>query len=160
MEPVRKQQYKEALEPILGPGDVVLVVCNDDSHTLLYGQDYRTAYAQGQWSPRYTVWSVLLGFKILGELIGEHMKVVFPGENLDPMTMELTQEQLEVLQKSLASGSLMPNETFPLVAAGFRQLAQALEGHLASCAPNEYRQMQENMKKPIEKPMGGERSGN
>ena len=154
MDEPRKERYKRALEPILGPGDVVLVVCNDDSHSLLYGQDYKNAYAQGQWSPRYTVWSVLLGFKILGELIGEHMKVVFPGKDLDIMTMELTQELLVVLQKSLASGTLQPDETFPLIAAAFRNFAQALEGHLASCAPTEYRQMHENLKNAPKRPLG------
>lgn len=142
----RSKTIGEALEPLMEPGDVALVVGKDDSCTLLFGKDYRDAYVEGTLTPGKAFPSVMLGMKILGEFLTGQMHLCLPAVAGDVNTLQLTKERIEAFKVAQRSGVLTPDVTFPMVAGAYQQLAVVLEGHMAACMPNEYRKIVEQMK--------------
>lgn len=151
----RKELFKKALEPLIGPADVVLVLCRDDSRTVMYGRDYTEAYKGGMFTAEHTCPSVILGYKLLGELLAGHMEVCLPqsGKNLDQV--QAGEAEARKFQQALASGTLMPADTFPVLAQSYRDMGVVLEGHMASCMPEHFRKMAEAIKQKPTKVLYG-----
>jgi hypothetical protein len=146
----RSHLMGEALEPLMLPGDIVLVLGADDSRTTYYGKDYKEAYADGTLTAKHTVSVVVLGVKLLGELMAFHMKYVMPKKYKELGQVEADQEKFNA---ALASGTLAPEDTFRMLAESYKQMAVLLDGHIAACAPAEYRRMAEGLKEGLDRPM-------
>lgn len=147
----RSDKFKAVLDPVLEPGDFVVAVGKDDSCCLLFGPDYREAYGEGQVTPGAAFPSVMLGMKILGELLTGQMRLCMPKEPGDVQTLTLTDERVQAFKAAMRGGTLTPDVTFPVVAAAYQELVKILDGHMAACLPNEYRKAQEQMKLPPSK---------
>lgn len=141
-DPGRAQRIGAALEAIMEPGDVALVLGRDDTRILLYGKDYREAYGKGVMSPQITIWSVVHGYKLLGELLEGHMHICIPQASGQVAMQAVTPELIDKFEQRPPT-DLTPAETFPFVGIAYGQLAMVLDKHLGSCAPQQYAQLQQ-----------------
>lgn len=140
----------EALRPVMLPGDVVLILGADDSRTTLYGDDYRKAYAEGTLTAKGTLPAVVMGFKLLGELMAFHMKYCMPEEY---ERLEDVEAKVAEFNAAVASGTLSPENSFRMMAEAYRQMAILLDGHIAACMPSEYTRMAEALKTDTSRPL-------
>jgi hypothetical protein len=146
----RSHALADILKPAMLPGDVVLILGSDDSRTTLYGDDYKKAYAENMLTAKHTVPAVIMGFKLLGELMAFHMKYCMPEEY---KRIEDVEDKQEEFNAALKSGTLAPENTFRMLSGAYKRMAMLLDGHLAACAPSEYSRMAEAMKGDLSKPM-------
>lgn len=146
----RSHMMAEVLKPIMLPGDVVLVLGADDSRTTLYGEDYRKAYAEGTLSAKGTLPAVVMGFKLLGELMAFHMRYCMPEEY---QRLEDVEAKVAEFNAAVASGTLSPENTFRMLSEVYRQMAILLDGHIAACMPSEYQKMAEALKTDTSRPL-------
>jgi hypothetical protein len=133
------------------PGDLVIVLGADDSRTTLYGDDYKKAYAEGTLTAKHTAPTVVMGFKLLGELMAFHMQYCMPEEYKRLEDIEAKQDEFNA---ALASGTLSPENTFRMLSEAYKQMAMLLDGHIAACMPNEYQRMADALKGDPTRPMG------
>jgi hypothetical protein len=141
----RSHEISKVLEPLMIPGDIVLIVGADDSRTTLYAKDLREAYAEGQFTAKHNFPALMLGFKVLTELLEFHLRLVLPKEEWKKKLNEID-PQIEKFMAAKASGTLYPENTFRVLCGLHTEFMIGLEGHLAACMPTEFRRMVENLK--------------
>ena len=153
-QPKRSRLIGEILKPHMLPGDVALIVGADDSRSIIWGEEYRKAYAEGTLTAKHTYWSVFLAFRLLLENMEFHKKYCLPKELHRTHIMNV-EPQVEKFQKAMASGTLMPEDTFRIICGMVQEMLGALEGHMAACMPNEFRQMIGRLQELKAAPQGG-----